>query len=591
MTTTLVVSREQAEEAVRLFRRSDYTLAFDTETTGLNVRHPSQDRGRTVQFSWRPWRDAVVFELTEVWRPTIALFFEEALELLGHNLKFDAHVMETFGIPVMEMFPPEALHDTTWVARLHDERDGLRLKPLAVKYLGADSADPQTALKRTMARHGWDWATVPVEVMVEYGGNDALITGRLFDLLHPRIAYAYDAYQREQRLSPVLFAMERAGLLVDMERLEEVILEEREALARAEEAIETIAPGLNPSSPIQLLGEFRKRGTPIEDTTAATLKALVAERNDDLAAALIVYRKHAKTLSTYAEPWASFVAADGRIRPSLNQMGAATGRFSSDLPNFQNITRGHGLRDLIVPAPGHRLVVADWNQMELRLYAHFANDEVMRAAFLSGDDIYQQAADLLGVSRDVGKMVMLASIYGAGPDKLRGQCLAMAYKYGKEPLVPTLSSYDWRDLHARFHRAYSIRDLARLTELAARRRGMVGEPYIRTLGGRRQRPKTVKLPAVEAGGPRQTAAIYKDLANSLVQGSSADLMKQALIDTAAAGLLPYMRLTVHDEQVLEVPAAEVPEAEAVLQRVMTRREFIPPLTIGITAVDRYGDAK
>ena len=582
-----VHTTEEAEEAFRRFQQANsWLLAFDTETTGLQVRSVHGDKARTVQFSWRPWDFAVVFETTPRWFHYIGQFFEWADQLVGHNTNFDMHVMETYlGRRLYDEFDPRAVHDTKNLARLHDERDNSSLKPLSVKYLSDDAADEQSKLKRLMGRNGWTWATVPVKYLIEYGGTDAIITGKLYDLLRPRIDYAEDAYLREQRLAPVLYRMERAGMLVDRALLEELQAEEFEAMEKAEAEVQNLAPGVNVNAPHQLKAAFRDLGVEIENTKAATLYAL----DHPLAHAILKYRDHKKTHGTYITSWLELITPEDRIHPSFNSLGTITGRLSSSDPNFQNVSKTHRLRDVFVASPGTRIVVADWNQVELRLYAHFAQDENMRAAFLSGDDIYQQAADLLGVPRQVGKMMMLASIYGAGWKKIRSQAIEMAYKYGQADTVPELQSYDWRDLYNRFHRTYKIRDLSRLTELAARRREMYGEGYIRTVGGRRQRPKYILLPPVN--GHRQRIPSYKDLANSLVQGSSADLMKDALIEIDALGYGDYLRLTVHDEVVLEVPEDLVDQVEFDVVSVMTRNEFVPPLTVEADNALNYGAAK
>lgn len=565
-------------------------VAFDTETTGLLVRSGEQDLGRTIQFACRPWDGAAVFEMTDRWRPFILNILLDADELIAHNLKFDLHVVHSYlELNLYQEFEPEELHDTVWVARLFDERDGARLKPLATKHLHADAAATQGSLKRLMTQNGWTWATVPIEHLIAYGGNDAIITGQLFDLLFPRIEYALDAYRREQYLNPVLYEMERTGLLIDREMLEAVANEEKAEQERWLLQVRTLYPGLNPNAPLQVRAAFGERGNEIPNATADTLRALYAEKGDKLAHAILMFRKHAKVYGTYAKPWLEVLTSESRIHPSIKSLGAKTGRTSSEQPNFQNIPRGHRLRDIVIAAPGHKLIVADWNQMELRLYAHFAKDENMRAAFLAGADIYQQVADLLGVDRQVGKMLMLASIYGAGPKTIKRQAINMAYRLGMDEFVPALQALDWQDLYDRFHAKYRIKDLARMTELAARRRGMLGEAYIVTVGGRRQRPKRIKLPPVN--GYRQTVEIHKDLANSLVQGSCADLMKQALIDAADAGLLRYMRLTVHDEMVLEVPDEEVAGVAGTLKNLMTRTEFVPTLTVEADSASRYGEAK
>ena len=588
-----VETMEQARQAWREFAASDGMLAFDTETTGLYVRAGEHgDKGRTVQISFRPWDVAYVFEMTDRWREPIAAFFEAAQGVIAHNLKFDVHVMETYGVKVFDLVPNEGLHDTVWVARLHDERDGARLKPLAVTYLSDDSADEQSSLKRLMRKNNWDWATVPVRYLVEYGGLDAILTGRLFDLLRPRIDYAYDAYRREQKLAPIVYRMEREGLLVDQELLEHVDSTFEKEIEETKAAIEERVPGLNPNAAHQIKAALRDLDVEVADTSAATLMAL-SEPDDAVALASLVlrYRAAKKAHSTYTQTWRKLITPEGRIHPNLNTLGAKTGRFSSSDPNLQNVKRGHTLRDVFIAPEGSKMVVADWDQMELRLYAHFARDERMRAAFLAGEDVYQQAADLMGVSRQIGKMIMLASIYGAGPKTLKTNCVKQAYQFGFPEVVPELLSFDWVELHRKFHAAYRIKDLARLTELQARRRGQLGEAYIVTLGGRRQRPKRVVLPPYNSHGSRQTIYIYKDLGNSLVQGSSSDLMKQAIIDADEAGLGEYMRLTVHDELILEVPDDKVEWASEIMEKVMTRREFVPPLTVGAQAAQRYGEAK
>lgn len=587
-TVTLVQTLEQARDAARMVKASDRLLCFDTETTGLYVRTEHGDTGRTLQISVRPWEEAYVFEMTERWRDPIEhIFLQLAKGLIGHNLKFDLHVMESYGLRLADRDWSLGLHDTIWSARFHDERDVAKLKPLADKYLSDGSSDQQGALKRIMRKNGWTWATVPVKYLVEYGGLDAIYTGQLHDYFAPKIEWSYDAYRREQKLLPIVYAMERTGLLVDVELLEHVDKVLGEEAVEAKGLIEEMQPGLNPNAPHQIKAALREMGHEIPDTAAPTLMAL----DIPLAHAILRYRKASKAQVTYTEKWKGLITPDGRIHPNLNTMGAKTGRFSGSDPNLQNVKRGHQMRDIFMAAPGHKMVVADWNQMELRLYAHFARDEKMRSAFLSGEDIYQQAADSMGVSRQIGKMIMLASIYGAGPAALKTQCINQAYQFGTPEIVPELDKFDWEELHRVFHKTYRIKDLARLTELQARRRGQLGEPYIMTLGGRRQRPKRVILPAYNSHGSRQTIYVYKDLGNSLVQGSSSDLMKQAIIDAAEAGLKDYMRLTVHDELVLEVPDDKVEWAKETLERVMTRNEFVPPLTVTAQSAQRYGEAK
>lgn len=582
---TWLQSVEEARDFIRGKTMNVSLLAFDTETTGLEVRN-GKAVPRIVQFSWRPWKEAIVVEVNEEFSDFIDYMFGTFDQVVGHNTKFDMHAMATAGFNTYDYFAPEKVHDTMWLARLKDERTSAKLKDLATRYLRAEAADFQKDLKRKMRDNGWDWDSVPIKYLVEYGGYDAILTGELFDFLYPQIEYAAEAYRREQLLSPVLFKMERRGLHIDHDLLNETTTEYEKIVTEKRARLEEIAPGLNPNSPKQIRDRLQERGIIIPNTQAVTL----AQIDDEFPKVLLDYREHNKSLTTYLQPWQELIKPTGRLHPWFNQLGTKTGRFSSSDPNLQNITRGHVLRDIFSAPEGSKMVVADWNQMELRLYAHFAEDQNMIAAFLSGDDIYQQAADLLGVPRQVGKMIMLASIYGAGPRTIKRQCVTMAIQFDMPDLLAEIESYDWGELYSDFHKQYKIKHLAKMCELAARKRHMYDEPYIRTWGGRRQRPKLV-LSKKEINGRRREIALYKDLANSLVQGSSADLMKQALIDVDKAGAGEYLRLTVHDEMVAEVPDAEVEEVKRLMERTMTRNEFVPPLTAEAQSAQRYGDAK
>lgn len=591
MKTEFITTPEMARRWLQSHPALDI-VAFDTETTGLQVRSGYHDRVRLAQFSWRPWSEAIAVGMGEPWqRAFVVEVFKRSAEVIGHNLKFDIHAIATGGIDLLDYYDDRQLHDTRWQAHFYDERVSGKLKDLGVRYLGTDAADEQAALKKRMRTEKLTWATVPLEYLIEYGGQDTILTGRLFDYFAPLVSWAAEPYEREQRLLPVLVRAERAGLYVDQKHIRRVEQESEIARDQALARARALTNGeLNLNSPMQLKAAFRERGTPLEDTTADTLLMLAYKTGDELATAIVDFRKHAKTLSTYIYPWQELITPESRLHPWLNQLGTKTGRFSSSDPNLQNITRGHALRDAFMASPGNRLIVADWNQVELRLYAHFARDENMRAAFLSGDDIYEQAADLLGgIPRQVGKMIMLASIYGAGYRKLKSQCIAMSLKFGQEELIPLLEGLDWEALYRRFHSIYRIQSLQKSTEQVAMARGNFGEAYIVTWGGRKMRPKQVR--AKMRNGHRPMIPIFKDLANSLVQGSSADLMKQAMVDLAARGYGDAIRLTVHDEVILEVPEEDAETSAREVVSIMTRNEFVPPLTVNASTALRYGDAK
>ena len=607
-----VDSREKAIECYNAVKANPGLLYFDTETTGLLVRSGTQDQVRLIQLSVRPWDKAWAFDArTDEWQDAIRACFDVAESIAAHNLKFDIHVLYNYGIDLWEAFHANQMWDTTWIAHFHDENDSRKLKDLGVKYLRIDAAAEQAKLKRLMKKEGWDWETVPLKHLVNYGGMDTIIGGELYDLLMPRIeGWAMEPLRREQRLNRAVWEMERQGVRIDQDGLETMLEDER---AKREDALVTIAKIsgfkhvvpkadaakkewakddiLNLASHAQVKGTFRAIDYPIPNTQAITFYKLIADGESDpnakvLAQAILTYKKTTKTISTYLEAWKRDMTEAGFIHPSFNTLGADTGRFSSSQPNFQNITKKGGLRNLMIPDEGYSFVVADYEQMELRVFAHFAEDERMRAAFLSGDDLYQQVSDLLGVPRDVGKMITLASQYGAGWAKTKEQAIEFAFKLGNEDQVPTLMAYDWRAMHERFHKNYKVRDLQYRTEGIAQKRGAFGDPYILTVGGRRQRPKRV---LIEKNGRKTLISIFKDLGNSLIQGSCSDIMKESIIAAWERGL--DLRLTVHDELVAHVRDKDVDWAKEVLLEVMTRTEYVPPLTVEAGSGKSYGDAK
>jgi len=608
-----VDSLEKARDCLRAVRAEPGLLYWDTETTGLLVRSGTQDVARIIQISVRPWDKAWVFDArTPEWREALIHIFSAANWICAHNTKFDIHVLQTYGISLLDMFDQSTIFDTMWLSHFYDERVHARLrgrlKDLSEHYLRIDASKDQRALKKVMNDNDWDWATVPLRYLVQYGGMDAIIGGELFDLLYPSVVgYAEEPLRREQRLLPYVYRMERNGIRIDQQGLAEMTADEERKMADALSTLERIferkvipkadkahKDALNLASGMQLKAAFRALGTAISDTQAVTFYKLIATADglvQEAAAAIIEYKKAAKTLSTYLRPWARDMSTAGRIHPSFNTLGTITGRFSSSDPNFQNITRGHGLRDLIVADDDDQvLVVADYEQMELRQFAHYAEDERMRAAFLSGDDLYQQVADLLGVDRHIGKMITLASQYGAGWRKTKEQAIAFAYRLGQEDRVPELMELDWKAATERFHANYRVRHLQWLTEAQAQRRGNYGEQYIRTVGGRRMRPKLLTKKRGDGLPPIQIH-IFKDLGNSLIQGSCADLMKESIIAMGEAGYGEAMRLTVHDEIVMSVPKAVASDTLDEASRLMERREYVPPLTVSGEWAVRYGDAK
>jgi DNA polymerase-1 len=276
-------------------------------------------------------------------------------------------------------------------------------------------------------------------------------------------------------------------------------------------------------------------------------------------------------VNTYVEALPRLVdPRTGRVHPTYNQLGAATGRLSATNPNVQNIPirtpEGVRIREAFVPAEGCVLLSADYSQVELRLLAHFSGDDSLREAFRRGDDIHRQtAAEVWGaesseVSADQrarAKAINFGIIYGLSSFGLANQ-LGIATAEAQE----TIQTY--------FARYPGVRRFIDETIESARRDGAV-----RTLLGRRR-----ALPDLNSRNRSLRQAAERMAVNTVVQGTAADLIKRAMIAVAAelhsAGSRARMILQVHDELVLEVPDADVAQVSERVREVM---EGVLPLSV------------
>ncbi len=317
-------------------------------------------------------------------------------------------------------------------------------------------------------------------------------------------------------------------------------------------------------------------------TDAATLERL---RDDHpVVAHLLAYREVEKLRSTYGEGLLAEVGPGDRIRATFNQTVARTGRLSSDAPNLHNIpvrtAAGRAFRRAFVPAGGCSLLVADYNQIELRVIAHLADDPGLIAAFEAGDDIHTAVAsrtwgidptEVTSEVRNRAKMVAYGLAYGM-------EAYGLAQRLG----VPVEEAADI--LHSYFEAFPSVRDYMDRTVEEARRKG-----YTETLFGRRRRIPELSSPNfnVRQAGERQAM-------NAGIQGLAADVFKVALIriderlrtDRFSSRLV----LQVHDEVILEVPPTELADVEAMVRAEMTgaydlRVELAVEVATGATWAD------
>ena len=399
----------------------------------------------------------------------------------------------------------------------------------------------------------------------------------------------------ENPLVLVLAKMEHVGVGVDADELRS--LNDRlgsEASSLAAELREVAGrDDLNINSPKQLREIlFDERGlTPVKktktgpSTDAASLERL-REQWPEFLAPLMRYREVEKLRSTYGEGLLGEVAADGRIHATFNQTVARTGRLSSDQPNLHNIPvrteEGRQFRRAFVPAAGTSLLVADYNQIELRCIAHLAADPGLIEAFTSGRDIHNATAarvfdvgadEVTIEQRSKAKMVSYGLAYGME-----------AYGLGQRLNIPTEEAAVI--LEAYFDAFPNVKAYMDSTVAEARERG-----YTETLFGRR-RP----IPELMNSNFRVRQAGERQAMNAGIQGLAADIFKVALvrIDEALVegGFESRLVLQVHDEVILEVPESERESVGGTVIELMRHAaELDVPLEVNVAWGDSWAEAK
>ena len=397
----------------------------------------------------------------------------------------------------------------------------------------------------------------------------------------------------EVPLVGVLARMEQIGIGVDrtvLERIRDELATESEALRGA--VLDAAGRDINVNSPKQL-GEvlFDDLGlTPTKrtktgfSTDAQSLEKLRGEH--PIVENLLAYREVEKLRSTYGVGLLAEVGPDERIHATFNQTVARTGRLSSDAPNLHNIPvrseRGRVFRTAFTAAPGWRLLVADYDQIELRCIAHLARDPGLVAAFEAGDDIHTAtAARVFGIApsevgveeRATAKMVSYGLAYGME-----------AYGLAQRLNIPTGEAAEILDAY--FSAFPSVRRYMEETVDEARRRG-----YTETLFGRRR-----QIPELASPNTRLRQAGERQAMNAGIQGLAADIFKVALVRLDRAlrgeGLTSRIVLQVHDEIILESPEPEVEAASELTCSVMRGAyELSVPLEVDLKVARAWADAK
>ena len=307
-------------------------------------------------------------------------------------------------------------------------------------------------------------------------------------------------------------------------------------------------------------------GGSLEDVDAATLN-----EGQTLAYQVYARRKSEKIRSTYLDTFLEYVDENGFVHPRINQLGARTGRMSMERPALQTLPRGRVVRDCFIPREGHGLISADFDGVEMRILAHFAQDKNFIDAMNSGDihlatarRVYQDdTIDKKDPRRQVAKSVGFAKIYGAGSDKIA--------------LTAGITAEGARDFLANYDTMFpGVKDFqAHVGKIVEQRKRDEGQAYVKTPIGRLQL----------SDKDRDYA-----LVNSLIQGMAADVFKEALVRLDESDAGQYLMLPVHDEIIADVPMQDMEEIKDVIVKAMSDDRWAVPLTVGIDGpLERWGE--
>jgi len=569
-------------------------IVLDTETTSTNPRF-AEIVG--YSFSWKYGEAYYVPVLAprgdpqidpqaalEALRPVLE---NEAIEKAGQNLKYELIVLQSAGVELRG-----ALFDTMLADYLLDpgERNH-SLDDLAARYLNHRTIKIKELIgagkkQKLMSQ-------VPVALVTPYAAEDADVPFRMAATLkqHLEDSELTGLYTSlEAPLVRVLARMEYTGIKVNIKRLQELSVKHGDRIVAAEKEIYELAGRkFNINSPKQL-GKvlFEELNLPVikkaasGPSTAVDVLTVLA-REHELPAKVLGYRQNMKLKTTYIDALPELVHPEtGRVHTSFTQTVAATGRLSSTEPNLQNIpvrtAEGREIRSAFIPGEsGWSLLAADYSQIELRILAHFCGDGTLIDAFQQGHDIHAMVAsevygaplaDVTSDQRRRAKAINFGIIYGQS-----SYGLAAALGIEKEEAAEFIDTY--------FSRYPGVEQFIEKVLGEARSKG-----YVTTILGRRRTIQGVR--SRNRANPRNRNTPERIAVNTVIQGSAADLIKQAMIALhdrlPADGFQARMLLQIHDELVFEAPQNELSSLREVVEEEMTGAQQI----VQAATLEQYG---
>ena len=572
-------------------------FAFDTETTSLDYR-VAEIVGFSIAFDAK---DAYYVPLAhdyegapqqlnrdQILAQIKPILENNAVEKIGHHLKYDAHVLENHGIHLQGWYFDTMLasYVLNSVATRHGMDDVARL------YLSHLTTSYEQIAGKGVKQKTFN--QIEIETAAHYAAEDAHVTYRLYEVLsaklqkHPELVNIL--HNIEMPVARVLTSMEENGIQLDLKFLDQLGVDFSQTMQDLEnQIVELAGENFNVSSPKQV-GEilFDKLGLKGGKKTAtgqySTSESVLEKIEHPISSLILDYRGLSKLKSTYTDGLLKQANNDThRVHTSYHQALTATGRLSSTDPNLQNIPIrteiGRQIRKAFVAPEGRVLLAADYSQIELRLMAHFSQDDALLDAFNHGQDVHRRtAAEVLGIAledvtsdqRRQAKAVNFGLLYGMSEFGLIRQL-----GFTREESQNYIKQY--------FQRYPGIYEYMQRTRQVALEQG-----FVETILGRR-----LYTPDIAARNMMVRKAAERAAINAPLQGSAADIIKMAMIEVDK--MLPQaqakMLLQVHDELVFEVDADAADELAPKLAEVMQSVvEISVPLVVEVGKGNNWDEA-
>ena len=570
-------TEKELDELMGLINQADY-VSFDTETTSLDYMlaelvgisialKPNEAFYIPINHNYEGAEKQLEQDFVlEALKPFLE---SDEIPKIGHNLKYDRHILQNAGIDLKG-----TLLDTMLFSYVNNSTiTRHNLDAVSKRYLNINPTSYEDVAGKGAKQI--PFSEVSIDVASDYASEDADISLKLYEHIEPMV-------QKEAKLAklyseiegPLIYTLgdiERNGVLIDSEKLSQQSKELEAKILKLESKVQKNAgEDFNLGSPKQLQEIlYEKLGLPVIKKTPkgqpSTSEAVLQELSMDFPIVhdILSYRAISKLKSTYTDKLPKMINSNtGRVHTSYHQAVTATGRLSSSDPNLQNIPirseEGRRIREAFIAPEGYKILAADYSQIELRIMAHLSKDQGLMDAFAKGQDIHQAtAAEIFSINIDdvtpnqrrSAKAINFGLIYGMS-----------AFGLSKQLQITRAEAQNYIEQY--FERYPGVKNYMDETKSSAKQNG-----YVETVFGRR-----LYLADIESSNYQRRQYAERSAINAPMQGTAADLIKMAMTDLHSKirneSLDAKIIMQVHDELVIEVNENQLDELSDLTVNIM-----------------------